>query len=104
MNTSDKKMIIDAYALCRRRELAGADERPLLLPNAEQARKIEACIMEAAKKMTPLECYTLQGRIDGLSTEQMAAHANYTPGYICQVLNAAVQKIDFSTLMGGRNS
>lgn len=101
MNAYENKMIIDIYALYRQREAAGAVGTPVTLPSNDQVAQIEQCIRESTAKMSPLERCVLQGRIDGLTTEQLAQQTGYTPGYICQVGNVAIKKIDFSKAMKG---
>lgn len=95
MTEKEKKALIDTYALYLRMTAAGAKSPPVALMGPEQAAGVEACIKEAAKMMTPLERFALQGRIEGLSGSQMAEISGYGRLTIYQAFNSAIQKIDF---------
>lgn len=97
MTNNEKKTVIDTYALYLRWAAAGGVKGPpVAIMTAEQAAEVEACIREAAKEMTPLERFALQGRIEGQSGSRMAEISRYSRLSVYQALNSAIQKIDFN--------
>lgn len=98
---SNNKTIIDTYILHRRWMASGidiSDGNVITLLSDDEVSKIEDAIKAATPSMSPLERYALQGRLDGLSGEQIARASGYHVITVYQAIASAIAKINFSGL------
>lgn len=98
------KDIITLYAMHVRWVSSGIDSlKPITLLSDKEVALIEEAIKASACSLSPLQRAALQGRIGGLTNEQIAKATGYSAAYVCQALNSSMNKIDFSSIRGEKS-